>query len=909
MDRTELEQLGDRAADGAVRAVGWIDQAGELLGDQGKSLAREFRRHAAASKRLRAAIDRPMCVGVFGPSQSGKSFLVSALARKVGTRLVADFGEQQLDFLDAIDPGGGRESTGLVTRFTIKKQTTPAGYPVQIRTLSQVDLVKILANTYYLDCDHSEREPIDPAAIAERLADVRSSAGTTPVDGLSEDDMYDLQDYFDKSFGASNGVESIRRFRDAYWPEVETLAPRLPLARRARLFSILWGDVPQFTRIYEKLCAALASLNFAPEAFCTIAALVPKVEQTVPKSIIDVLTLRGLGEDGGEKLTVVTRDGRKADIARCEVTALTAELQISIRDKPWDFFDHTDLLDFPGARSREGIKNVDAYLAEGPDQLWGLFLRGKVAYLFERYCAERELTAMLLCIADSNQEVRTLPGMVNDWIEATHGKTVDDRSKQATALFLVLTKFDRELTKKEQAGEEGMRWTTRMHASLTDFFGKQHRWPSKWDTSGPFKNTFWLRNPNFPQKEFFNYAKSADGLDAESEIRPDQQPHLSALKSGFVANAAVEAHFADPAAAWDAALTLNDGGVTYLAGKLAPVCRPALKLAQIEGRLEALCADMRSRLAPFYVSDDIEAEVAKKREQAERLAEWLLGVVESRRFGELVGDLLVTEDAMREVYHRMDRGKLTAPPPEPEAAAAEAPPSGARSKLRAAVFKSAKTDAPAAATKAAPAKPAAAAPQFLPEARVFSAAALERWVAQLQELAADEDARAYYESREGELGQLAHELATGVRSVVASGAASPPGARVSLRDELAQAVNEMIRFQIKGATRGELPARLATLLVNAFVASLGFDREPLDARPKAGEEERPVFRPRPEITAPPALHEDAPRFEEDYSVDWVVALMEMMTASVRRRGGASVDTAKNSALGALLALWTPADDA
>ncbi len=907
MDRTELEQLGDHAADGAVRAVAWIDQAGELLGDQGKGLAREFRRHAAAGKRLRAAIDRPMCVGVFGPSQSGKSFLVSALARKSGTRLVADFGEEQLDFLDAIDPGGGRESTGLVTRFTIKRQTTPAGFPVQIRTLSQVDLVKILANTYYLDCDHSEREPIDPAAIADRLAEVRASAQATPVDGLTEDDMYDLQDYFDKSFGASNGVETIRRFRDGYWPEVETLAPRLPLARRARLFSILWGDVPQFTKIYERLCAALQALNFAPEAFCTLAALVPKVQQNVPKSIIDVLTLRGLGEDGGEKLTVVTRDGRKADIARYEVTALTAELQISIRDKPWDFFDHTDLLDFPGARSREGIKHVDAYLAEGPDQLWGLFLRGKVAYLFERYCAERELTAMLLCIADSNQEVRTLPGMVNDWIEATHGKSVEDRSKQATALFLVLTKFDRELTKKEQPGEEGMRWTTRMHSSLTDFFGKQHRWPSKWDTSGSFRNTFWLRNPNFPQKEFFNYAKGAEGLDAESEIRPDQQGHLGALKSGFVANAAVEAHFADPGAAWDAALTLNDGGVTYLANKLAPVCRPALKLAQIEGRLAALCADMRARLAPFYVSDDIEAEVAKKREQAERLAEWLLGVVESRRFGELVDDLLITEDAMREVYHRMDRGKLAAAPLEPEAAAVAQQSGGVRSALRDKVFKK-KSDGAPAASKPAPV-PVANKPQLLPEARVFSAAALERWVAQLQELAADEDARAYYDSKDGELGQLAHELATGIRSVVASGAASTPGPRVSLRDELAHAVNEMIRFQIKGATRGELPARLATLLVNAFVASLGFDREPLDARPRAGEEERPVFRPKSEISAPPQLTEDAPRFEEDYSVDWVVALMEMMTASVRRRGGASVDTAKNSALGALLALWASSPDA
>ena len=41
-----------------------------------------------------------------------------------------------------------------------------------------------------------------------------------------------------------------------------------------------------------------------------------------------------------------------------------------------------------------------------------MFLRGKVAYLFERYNVEQELTGMLLCIETSNQEVRTLPAMV-----------------------------------------------------------------------------------------------------------------------------------------------------------------------------------------------------------------------------------------------------------------------------------------------------------------------------------------------------------------------------------------------------------------------------------------------------------------------------------------------------------------
>ena len=68
---------------------------------------------------------------------------------------------------------------------------------------------------------------------------------------------------------------------------------------------------------------------------------------------------------------------------------------------------------------------------------------------------------MLLCIGPSNQEVKTLPEMVYDWIASTHGATPEQRAQQPTALFLVLTKFDMEF--EEKAGErspEG-RWTTR----------------------------------------------------------------------------------------------------------------------------------------------------------------------------------------------------------------------------------------------------------------------------------------------------------------------------------------------------------------------------------------------------------------------------------------------------------------
>ena len=94
------------------------------------TLIREFRRYERRGARLREAAQRPMCVAVFGASQAGKSYLVSRLAAPPGGRLAARFGDRTLDFLKDINPPGGQEATGLVTRFTMHPQPSPPGAPV-----------------------------------------------------------------------------------------------------------------------------------------------------------------------------------------------------------------------------------------------------------------------------------------------------------------------------------------------------------------------------------------------------------------------------------------------------------------------------------------------------------------------------------------------------------------------------------------------------------------------------------------------------------------------------------------------------------------------------------------------------------------------------------------------------------
>src|SRR5689334_11937726 len=115
------DPLADRAratTQVAQDAIAWLadPRNAAKVGNERAVLTREFRRMAGTARRLEAAVGRPMCVGVFGPSQAGKSYLVSVLARPPGGALEAVLDGERVDFISRINPVGEKESTGLVTR-------------------------------------------------------------------------------------------------------------------------------------------------------------------------------------------------------------------------------------------------------------------------------------------------------------------------------------------------------------------------------------------------------------------------------------------------------------------------------------------------------------------------------------------------------------------------------------------------------------------------------------------------------------------------------------------------------------------------------------------------------------------------------------------------------------------------
>jgi hypothetical protein len=847
--------------------LAWLDENPERVRQEKAGLTKDFRRLTAQARRLEQAARRPMCVGVFGPSQSGKSYLISALARKGKAPLMADFAGQSIDFIRDINPEGGRESTGLVTRFSLQPGAPVApATPVRMRLLTQTDLVKIIGNAYYADCDHSEEDSLTPAALNELFEALTPAAQAMPVDPLSAEDVYDLQVYFERYF---KGYERVRLLRHGYWEQAAQLAPRLRSSERARLFAVIWGGVEAFSALYLRLYAGLQGLNFASEASAGLDALLPREQ-----SIIDVQTLKGLGSGAGGTLSVLGDNGARVSLPRSEVAALIAELRIVIAEQPWDFFEHTDLLDFPGARSREQIKDLPAFL-QGAEALQNLFLRGKVAYLFERYCAEQELTSMLLCIGPSNQEVKTLPEMVFDWISSTHGATPEQRAQQPTALFLVLTKFDMEF--EEKAGERSpeSRWITRMESSLLNFFGKQHDWPRQWDTQGPFRNSFWLRNPNFKAKNIFDY----DEKGQELNVRPGERKRIEQFQQAFLSDARVCAHFQNPAQAWEAGFALNDGGISYLAENLRPLCNPALKQQQLRAQLTQLREQMAERIGHYYVSDNPEQELARRLDAARLIAARLIDCAGEQRFGELLRALQADSDELEGIYYRIE----TRLPDAQQAG--RAPTIGTAvdtGQMKALLGLTAPaTEAETAARE--------------DDAALFAREAVAEWMRDVQDLAGDASRCDYYRVPAALMADFAKEMISGAQ-------------RLKLEEQIVARVRQVTGFRMKFEQIVALPARLTANLLNRYVDFLGYDGLDLPQRPTlplpGGP--RPVFPPRPVPRGGPQLAERQSTYDQDYYTDWIRAFLDLVERNARFRDGAEVDLAANQRLGELLARLAPA---
>ena len=858
---------------GIQDGLDWLRRFPDRVGVQVQAVEKELRKSAVEARKLGAADGRPMAVGVYGLSQAGKSYLISTLARPEGKSLTALL-DGPRPFLKDINPESDKEATGLVTRFTMRRDPVrDERFPVRIRLLTEIDLVKILANSWF--CDSRDPEavgfvvPEDARAVLEA-----AERDAQPADGaeIAREDVWDLQDYCEREFRAAEAFRTT--FTPWFWDRASAVLPRLSPERRVGVYALLWNSFAPFTALLGRLLAKLRDLGFSRDAWAPIDALVPK-----EVSVLKVDTLDDLHRTDTPQIEIISDAGARCRLTRPELTALIAELQITMSELPWDFLEKTDLLDFPGARERMGRNHEDEIGGE-PGKLGIYFLRGKVAYLFDRYADERELNALLLCIKESNNAFdKTVRSSIRGWIHKTHGDTPDARSRVPTTLFAVLTRMDMHFNRTEGrdvTASTADLWDARIKASIVQPLAEHNGWLDEWHPGKPFANTLLARNPGRSQ------SLSVIDADGRETLLPGIAEQAARWGADFAAHHDVQRYVSNPARAWAEVFTANDAGMGYLVERLAPACQPGTKLAQIENQIRARRESLRRLLEPWHISEDLDEQVNQRLGKLDPSIEAISNTYE--RFGTLLSMLHLTPAEAADV--------ILKPPSRAPAARAEAtgpksaqpagPPPRTRSINRLDALIQRTTAAPEPAT-------GVAAPFVSEEAKAWAAGLTAIWGAKLKRFSSDPELRAAFDLDPTGADALVMEI-------------METALRCGVEDRMARQLTE-VKGTLSFIQAAPARAMVACRALNEVVTYLGHVRNGAFSpdRPRPSPDDPPVFAsPEPPVSGFEVPAHAAPSGAV-FVRDWLRAIEDAVDRNVRTRGGGGpVNPDDSKALSAVL---------
>jgi hypothetical protein len=889
-----LVQRWNAVHEGAGAAIDWVLDTSKIvprLEQEAPSLVEKLRRARNQARRLAKTAARPVTVGLFGLSQAGKSYLISALAADRQGRLETEFDGERLDFLQHINPpGGGSEATGLVTRFTRTGIETPHGYPIKLTLMTEADIVKVLGNSFFNDFDREKVNlPTDGEHVLAVLRKLDKRRHDKPVPGLSADDVVDLQDYFQDRFTAS-----MAPLKADYWPHAMEWGPYLAPPDRAQLFAVLWGEIPQFTETYLMLRNTLEQLSFAQVVHAPLDALVERTPKglTQANSIMNVATLERLGSGTDDTLQVCPwcdgTSGEAMAIPRALLAALTAEIAFPLVEAPRSpVFDRVDVLDFPGYRGRLKLQSLDDVRAQvkrsDANPVTELVLRGKVAYLFERYTDNQEMNILIFCTpSDYQSEVVDVGPVLDRWITRTQGATPDERAKRPSGLVWAITKFDKTLTDALPQSEDQLRirWGDKglMNRTLLERFGN-YPWMREWRPGTPFNQVFLVRKPGWAAP----FLEIQDGREAGFKDTYLQQ--LQLMRQTFIEDATVQRHVHEPARAWDAMMALDEGGLARLSAYLETVADVRLKLERIAEQLDQTVHTLCETELGRYFQREGEEEVARK----QKIAQELIGRLKQRAslIGELLFRLEPSTENLKMRYLRAesedaDAAPGSVPTGDDTTSPVQAAPDGLidlnLGDLSGLVGFGADTITQQ-ATAVAPAATSAR----------FAHAVMQEWVKHLRELPGNDIMVGFLGFGKACIESLIDELIGGAN-------------RLRLQERMVAVTSRAERDP--SVKRGRIVDRqvlAVRTVITDYIAWLGNDGLPLEQRansPTGGG--RKLFQPPPAIPdgALPALPEQPLNYTALYLLDWMEALGQLVVGNANHSG--VLPGPQNAALGLIL---------
>lgn len=652
----------------------WIRTS--LDGEKQKNAYRNMVNCRRKLNKKKFALESNPAVALYGESQVGKSYLISSLLSEENKPFgITDASGAVYNFIEDINPiGGGNESTSLVSRFSVSYQPINANFPIKATLLSPADIVLTLCDSYYNDikADHSliwQTEQINAEiySLKERFLDRQSQQKV-----FSEDDVLDMQDYFKENFStkASNVLFS------SFFEEVSSFISKAKPNEWKFIFSLLWNNNSKFTILFDTLISEYEKMNFSDTVYLPIEAVLRKYG-----TLLDVERLKEiynssshiLSEYKSETTVLFVENGQERQVSskKSYLCALLAELvfhqeESLLQSKP--FLKETDLLDFPGARGRLTLPENEINDENIPE----LLIRGKVAYLFNKYSETEKISIFMLCAKHEQAAQRSMPEMLNNWIHKFIGETPEKReafisTSQIPPLFIVGTFFNVNLEynplqdKPDDFSSLNYRWHQRFERTLAvELLNTEtYSWFNDWTKSSPnFQNIFLLRDFVYSEsksqifKGFLN-----EGRETE-EVNPENYPDFRQnLRQSFIEHNFVKRHFANPAESWDEAASMNKDGSQLIIDKLTIAANNInqARYEKIIAELNEISETILSELLKYYHSNDKDEELQKAKSIAGDI-QYKLDTAFSadgiKQYGQLMKEFMLDEGLVLELYRK-----------------------------------------------------------------------------------------------------------------------------------------------------------------------------------------------------------------------------------------------------------------
>jgi hypothetical protein len=656
-------------------SISWTKSS--LIGNKANETYRLLVNCRRRLNKKKFAIEGNPAAALYGESQVGKSYLISSLLSEEGKPFsITDENNIVHNFIEEINPpGGGSESTSLVSRFSVNYKPLNDKFPIKAVLLSPADIVLVLCDSFYNDINLKASQKIHFLS-SEEINDevfklnVRYKDRTVQQKVIREDDVLDIQEYFTNYFQKADKVIDSKFFE-----EVSLFISKSNPHEWKDIFSLLWNKNDIFTTLFGELIEEYQKLSFSNEVYLPIESVLYAYG-----TILDVKRLHEIYSEPKRiepKYTSNTKiflpkTNQELDFAKTYLCALTAELVFSqsdtlLKNKP--FLKETDLLDFPGARSRmekpiEAIEKITI-----PD----LLLRGKVAYLFNKYSDAEKINILIFCAKHEMTAQRFMPRLLNNWINKVVGVTAEKRDdfiskSKISPLFVISTFFNINLAynplldKSDGTGTPlSNRWSQRFETTLENeyFEKKTYSWFENWTKSLPdFQNIFLLRDfekSETPSNLFKGYNVNKRELE---EVTTPQYPNFrQELRQSFLEYDFVKRHFANPAETWDEAASINKDGTKLIIDKLT-VAANNIKAARREKtlmELNELLQDIIIELLKHFHSSDKDEELQKAKNTAGDIQFKLATAFAAeniKNYGQLMKELMLEESTVLELFRK-----------------------------------------------------------------------------------------------------------------------------------------------------------------------------------------------------------------------------------------------------------------